>query len=134
MNKIHIWVYWIYIKNDTVLLIKKARWPYIWMYDLPGWWIEYWETISDCLKREIYEETWAQLLNSHFIWNNEFVCDYMNPENEPRKSHHIWFYYKVELSYENIKTWPDFEDSLGSKFINIKELNKNISYSKTYDR
>jgi len=128
MNKIYIWVYWIFIKNDKILLIKKARWPYIWMYDLPGWWIEFWENIYNCLEREIYEETWTQLLNSHFIWNNEYICDYMSPKNELRKSHHLWFYYKVDLTYENIKTWPDWEDSLGSEFVDIKELD-NIKLS-----
>jgi len=124
MNNIYIWVYGVYIENDKILLIKKARWPYIWMYDLPGWGIEYWETIYDCLKREIDEETWAKLMDNQFIWNNEFICDYMNPKNEPRKSHHIWLYYKVNLAYENIKTWPDGEDSLGAEFIKLSELNK----------
>jgi len=124
MNNIYMWVYGIYIENDKLLLIKKARWPYIWMYDLPGWGIEYWETIYDCLKREIYEETWTKLIDSQFIWNNEFICNYINPKNEPRKSHHIWFYYKVNLEYKNIKTWPDGEDSLGAEFIDISELDK----------
>lgn len=119
-----MWVYWIYIENGKILLIKKARWPYIWMYDLPGGGIEYWETIYECLKREIDEETWTQLRDSKFIWNNEFICDYMNPKNESRKSHHIWFYYKVSLSYDYIKTWPDGEDSLGTEFIDISELDK----------
>ncbi|MDP2091299.1 MAG: NUDIX domain-containing protein [Candidatus Gracilibacteria bacterium] len=124
MNNIHMGVYGIYIENDKILLIKKARGPYIGMYDLPGGGIEYGETISECLKREIYEETGTQLLNCNFIGNNEYICEYMNPKNEPKKSHHIGFYYKVELSYENIKTGPDFEDSLGSEFIDIKELDQ----------
>ena len=124
MNNIYMWVYGIYIENNKILLIKKARWPYIWMYDLPGGGIEYWETIVDCLKREISEETWSNLIESQFIWNNEFICDYINPKNEPRKSHHIGIYYKVNLLYDNIKTWPDWEDSLGAEFIDIRSLDK----------
>ncbi len=128
MSHIHIWTYWIYIKDNAILLIKKARWPYIWMYDLPGWWIEFWESIDECLKRELVEETWTQLLHSDFIGKNEYICDYITPQNKAETSHHIGFYYSVDLWYTDIKTTPDWEDSLGAEFIELSELS-NITLS-----
>lgn len=124
MNNVHLWAYWIFIKENKILLIKKSRWPYTWMYDLPWWWIEFLETIEECLKREIDEETWALIYKNEFIWKNEYICEYKNESNELKKSHHIGFYYKVYITYNELKTWPDWQDSLGAKFIDIKEIDK----------
>ena len=44
-------------KNDIVV-IKKWRWPFKWLYDLPWWKIEHWENNIDSLKREVMEEVW----------------------------------------------------------------------------
>ena len=128
MNRIHIGAYWIYVKENKILLIKKARGPYRWMYDLPGGGIEYGETIKDCLKREIHEETWAVLKTSSFLWKNEYICNYENLKNQSETSHHIGFYYYIKLSYSTIKSSPDGEDSLGAEFIDIFNLN-NIQIS-----
>lgn len=111
MNKIYVWVYGIFIKDNKILLIKKARWPYTWMYDLPWWWIEFEKKIEESLKREIDEETgwvWKQVNLSERM--NIFMI-IKNPAWEDRTSHHIWFYYKVWVSYENLKTEPDWQDS-----------------------
>lgn len=126
MNKIYVWVYGIFIKDNKILLIKKARWPYTWMYDLPWGWIEFWEKIEESLKREIDEETGWVLKTSEFIWKNEYICDYKTPSWEDRTSHHIWFYYKVWVTYENLKTEPDWQDSLWAEFIDINDLDKII--------
>lgn len=124
MKNIHIWAYWIYTEDEKILLIKKARWPYKWMYDLPWWWIEENEKILDCLSREIFEETWTNLINNNFIWINEYICEYKNERNEIKNSHHIGFYYSVEIFWEEIKTIPDWEDSLWAEFIKISKLNE----------
>lgn len=122
MKNIHIWAYWIYINDEKILLIKKARWPYKWMYDLPWGGIEENEKILDCLSREIFEETWMNLIKSIFIWINEYICSYENSSKVTKNSHHIWFYYWIEIFWDNIKSVPDGEDSLWSEFIEISKL------------
>lgn len=122
MSSIYTWVYWICIRDHAVLMIKKARGPYIGLYDLPGWGIEFWEHIEQALEREILEETWVGLISKAFVGNNEYLCEYINPMGQPKSSHHIGFYYSVELENEEVKTSPDGEDSLGALWIPIDEL------------
>ena len=49
------------IFNDKwqILLCKEENW----VWDLPGWWLEHWEDIETCLKREIKEEMWLEVLS-----------------------------------------------------------------------
>lgn len=122
MSKIHIWIYGIFIKENKILLIKKARWPYIWSYDLPWWKIEFQENFETALKREIFEETWWNLKSMEFIWNNEYICEYENEEKIKKISHHIWIYYKIDVDIKNLKNFFDWEDSLWSEFIDISKL------------
>ena len=44
--------------KDSIVVIKKWRGPFIWLYDLPGWKIEHGEKNINSLKREIFEEVW----------------------------------------------------------------------------
>lgn len=124
MQKIHLWIYGIFIKNNKILLIKKARWPYKWSFDLPWWKIEFGEDLESALKREIFEETWGVLQKMDFLWNNEYICEYEDDEKIKKISHHIWIYYKVEIDIKKIKNFFDGEDSLGSEFIDISKLEK----------
>lgn len=124
MENIHIGVYGIFVQEGKILLIKKSRGPYIWMYDLPWGKIEFWESREECLKREIDEETWGKLETCEFIWVNEYICEYKNQLQEIKHSHHIGFYYQVSISYDAIKSGPDGHDSLGAEFIDISSLSK----------
>lgn len=120
----HVGVYGILIKDKKILLIKKSRGAYKGMFDLPGGGIEFGEKIEDALKREFKEETGISLSDYSFFSNNEYLCDYINEANEPRKLHHIGTYYIVSASFETIKTDSDGQDSLGAEFINISDLDK----------
>jgi ADP-ribose pyrophosphatase YjhB (NUDIX family) len=88
-------------------MIKKARWPYTGMYDLPGGWIEFLEYIEQALGREIMEETWVSLVSKIFIWNNEYFCEYTSRKGIQKEFHHIGFYYAVDLEDKEVKTSPD---------------------------
>jgi 8-oxo-dGTP diphosphatase len=115
----HIGVYGIYIKNNTVLLIKKSRGPYTGMYDLPGGKIEQGETMEEGLKREFIEEVGSEVTNQTFLSENEYTTE--NYRGKPFR--HFGTYFTVSLSSGDIKTFPDGEDSLGAEFINIDTLN-----------
>ena len=55
---IRTWVYALLKYKNKIVVIKKWRWPFTWLYDLPGWKIEHGENNIDSLKREIIEEVW----------------------------------------------------------------------------
>lgn len=132
VNKIYLGVYGLYIKDGAILMVKKGRGPYIGLYDLPGGGLDFEEKIEECLKREIKEETGAMTISYEFICNNEYFCT-DTKDNLQKDFHHIGIYYSVDLSYESLKVVPDGEDSLGSIFVPIKDLNRQntspISYS-----
>lgn len=115
----HIGVYGIYIKNNTVLLIKKSRGPYESMYDLPGGRIEPGETMEQGLKREFIEEVGSEVTSQTFLSENEYTTE----DYKGKPFLHFGSYFIVSLSSDNIKTIPDGEDSLGAKFINLDTLN-----------
>jgi 8-oxo-dGTP pyrophosphatase MutT (NUDIX family) len=116
----HIGVYGIYIKNNTVLLIKKSRGPYTGMYDLPGGKIEPGETMEQGLKREFIEEVGSEVTNQTFLSENEYTTE--NYRGKPFR--HFGTYFIVSLSSDDIKTIPDGEDSLGAEFINLDTLDQ----------
>lgn len=60
MKTIRTWVYAILKYKDNIVVIKKWRWPFTGLYDLPGWKIEHGENHIESLEREIMEEVWLQ--------------------------------------------------------------------------
>lgn len=121
--KIHLGVYGIYERNEKILLIKKNRGPYTGLYDLPGGSIEFNETINAALKREMKEETGADLLNASFLTNEEYQCSYMK-EGEKKDFHHIGIYYVVDLVIDTLLEESDGQDSDGAIFLPKQQLSK----------
>jgi 8-oxo-dGTP diphosphatase len=118
-GRIYLGVYGIFVSDRKVLMIKKARGPYTGLYDLPGGGIEFEESNQQALKRELLEETGAELLNMEFLGINEYICEYTQIT---KTSHHIGIYYGVALKIDNLKIDPDGEDSLGAVFIPFEEI------------
>lgn len=127
MNKeLEVWahagVYGIYIKNLKVLLIKKSRGPYEGMFDLPGGKIEKNETLEQALRREFIEEVGCEIKDLNFLSMNEYSCEYKTAKEVLLNFHHTGTYFVVSLSSDDIKVGADGEDSLGSQFVDIKDL------------
>ncbi len=57
---IRTWVYSVLKYKNKILVIKKWRWPFTGLYDLPWWKIEHRETNLQALERELKEETWLK--------------------------------------------------------------------------
>ncbi|OGH89014.1 MAG: hypothetical protein A2537_01225 [Candidatus Magasanikbacteria bacterium RIFOXYD2_FULL_36_9] len=127
-KKIYLGVYGIFIQNEKILVIKKARGPYTGQYDLPGGGLNFDENVEDALKREFVEETNAVIKETNLIGINEYRCQYKKEDGKMKDFHHLGIYYKVDITVENLKTSPDGQDSNGALFVDIKDLNsKNTS-------
>ncbi len=121
-KKIYLGVYGIYLQNNQVLVIKKARGPYTGKYDLPGGRLNFDETTDQCLERELMEETNARVLNKVLVGINEYQCQYTKEDGAIKDFHHLGIYYKVDLFINNLKTTPDGQDSNGAIFIPVSEF------------
>ena len=123
----HIGVYGLIIKEDKIILIKKKTGPYDGKLDLPGGSIEFGETPSETLKRELQEEVGINILDYNLFDASSVLVDW-NYNNEIIKTEHIGIFYKVsnyngdikkELEIDNVN-----DDSLGADFYDIKDLTK----------
>ena len=104
MNKhTHLGVYFVLIKNNQILLIKKSRGPHKGKWDLPGGSIEFGEDPYETLS---------------------YTLIYPFKKDELEELHHIGIIYDVELTSNHyaLKTDGDGEDSLGACWIHIDEI------------
>lgn len=123
--KIHLGVYGIYDHDGKILLIKKNRGPYAGLYDLPGGMIEFFETVDVALRREMKEETGADLLTAFFLTNEEYQCSYMK-NGEKKDFHHLGMYYVVDLMINALMEGFDGHDSNGAVFFPKQQLSKEL--------
>ena len=63
------------VRDDTILLCRRAIEPRRNMWTLPAGWLENGETLSDCATRETLEEAWAQVedLQPYVLVNLPFI-------------------------------------------------------------
>lgn len=124
-RKVYLGVYGIYLRRNKVLLIKKARGPYLGKFDLPGGGLNFEETVPECLARELMEETNTKIKKSKFVGINEYQCKYRKEDRVIRDFHHVGIYYQVDLEIEKLKIDPDGQDSEGALFVDITKLTLN---------
>lgn len=124
-KKIHLGVYGVFEYEGAILFIKKNRGPYAGMYDLPGGTIEFHETIDEALKREIKEETGADLKSASFLTNEEYQCSYFK-DGEEKDFHHLGIYYVVDLTIGALKDGFDGHDSDGAIFISRNRISEEV--------
>ena len=123
----HIGVYGIIIKDDCIVLIDKVGGPYNGKLDLPGGSFEFGETPSMVLIRELKEEVGIDVKKYKLIDAESITLKYTYKNNK-EILHHIGIIYKV-LEYENdilekINIDKQNDDSKGAKFYKISELKK----------
>jgi 8-oxo-dGTP diphosphatase len=112
------------MKNNNVLLIKKGRGPHKGKWDLPGGSIEFGEEPYQTLIREFEEETGVTELHGVIKTSLSYTLIHPLKEDELEEMHHIGIIYDVALKNESydLKTDGDGQDSLGAKWIDVKEL------------
>ncbi len=78
------------IRDNNILLIKRAVEPFKDYWALPGGGIEFDETVEEALQNEILEETGLQMLSS------KFVNIYTDPKRDPKQVITLSYYVEVE--------------------------------------
>ena len=123
----HIGVYGLLIKDNKILLIKKASGPYKDKLDLPGGSFEFKETPVEALKRELKEETNLEVLE-YELFDSDSVFVSWKWNGEDVTTHHIGIFYKITDYKNKIKEEIEIDDvnddSLGASFYDIKDLTK----------
>ena len=120
-------VFYVLIKDNKILLIKKKGGPYDGKLDLPGGTIEFEESIEGALKRELLEEVGIEILdynlfdvistNIKWIYKDELV------ETKHIAILYLISDYKNNIE-ENIEITEINDDSMGAEYFDIDKLTK----------
>ena len=125
-NHTHIGVYAVIIRNNSILLIMKARGPYTGRYDLPGGSIEFGESPEDALRREVIEETGLRCVSCQITNSLSHIEHYLNITDEPVTLHHIGIIYHADVDENDIiNTTGDSQDSLGAAWHSLTDIDIN---------
>ena len=122
--KTHVGSYGIIIKDEKIALIRKARGGYKGKLDLPGGGIAHTESPEETLIRELYEEADVTVINKELFGVTSTNIVWQMTEDTKEDLHHIGILYKVEIKEEKLKDTPDFLDSEGCNWYDIKTLDK----------
>ena len=123
----HLGVYGLVIKEEEVLLIKKAVGPYKGKLDLPGGTVNFGERRNETLIREFDEET-GLAITDYSLFDVDSVKFLYKENDKSIMVHHVGIFYKI-LGYENdikenISVDLVNDDSLGAGFYKISSLRK----------
>lgn len=128
MKKItHLGAYGLILKDNKILLIKKANGPYKDKLDLPGGTIEFSERPNETLIRELKEEVGIDV-TSFSLFDSDSILIEWEHKGELQQIHHIGIFYKIEKYKNEIINNMDIneinDDSLGAEFYEINSLSK----------
>ena len=118
--KQHLGVYGIYAHNDKLLVVRKARGPYINRFDLPGGSFDENESISDCLIRELKEEIGHSFAPVKLLGTYDYLIPWK--VKDYTHLHHLAIYFEVKLTEEFSKKNVVANDTSGYELIDIKNL------------
>lgn len=113
-QKTHLGIYSVILNDNNILLIKKSRGPYKGKFDLPSGKLEHGEALLDGLAREINEETGLTAKSFKLYDNYSVTVDFNDGEKEISMYHVGLLYLVTVVSVDDIKETTDGEDSLGS--------------------
>lgn len=118
-------------ERGSLLVIEKNGGPYTGLWDLPGGSPENPESISQCLQREILEETGMSIKPEHNLGCFDILTD--SPYAGCQYTHHIAILYSVSItqqgvhhisSYVNDNNGPVENDSRGFSWVDLAALDK----------
>lgn len=125
----HLGVYGLLIEDNKILLVKKKTGPYDGKLDLPGGTIEFGETPTCTLKREIKEETGLDVIGYTLYDSSSVLVEWIY-DNDKIITHHIGIFYKINSYNGEVKKDIEItdinDDSQGANFYEIDKLTKNM--------
>lgn len=121
----HMGVYGICAWENQLLVIEKTLGPYTGQYDLPGGRPENYESLTQTIVREFYEETGSEVRNTKQLGVCDFNVLWTLKDNTVEQLHHIAILYDVEVVPEQvhlpIKMFVG-QDSKAAKWVPIVKL------------
>lgn len=124
----HLGAYGLILKDERILLIRKACGPYEGKLDLPGGTIELGERPEEALRRELMEEV-GIMADSYELFDTDSVYfEWQWKEDVLVKVHHIGIFYRI-FDYKNeirksVQITEVNDDSIGADFYEISNLKK----------
>lgn len=127
-RQMHIGVYGVVQKDNSVLVVHKSRGPYKGLFDLPGGRPEHGEPLVETLIREFKEEVGFEPKNFSPLKNLSFLVPYINGDNEPCEFYHIALVYRIEDNdLSAINAQIHLEDVAGASWVLLEHLTKQNS-------
>lgn len=124
-KNLHVGIYGVITKDDSILVIRKSRGPYKGLFDLPGGRPLHGEPLEQALKREVAEETGIHVLAFSFLGNFSFLTPYKDLDGEEKELYHISLIYKVEdANLDNFNPSIIEEDANGSIWLNQTSIDE----------
>ena len=107
--------------EDRIVLVKACQGPYNGMWNLPGGGIEFGETPSQTLQRELLEEIGLTGLADPVLVG-EIVSTEVHPDQKDTELHLIGFLYRLVLSeVREVSAGPDAGDAIEAKWVTREE-------------
>ncbi|MBC7129747.1 NUDIX hydrolase [Candidatus Bathyarchaeota archaeon] len=106
------------IKDDSVILVKRANPPFQGFYALPGGFVEYGERVEDAAIKEMREETGLE------VKLKALVGVYSDPNRDPR-GHVVSIAYLAEVTGGILKPATDAKEA---KLFPLKALPENLAF------
>ena len=123
----------IIIKKSKILLLKMKDENGIW-YSLPGGGQDYGETLHDCLKREVLEETSYNISVGDLL----FVRDYIEENHEfagrNGRFHQVELYFRAEEMGKKVTNNIHDNMQIGTEWLDVNELPKVNLYPKVFKK
>lgn len=117
----HVGVYAICMRNDRILVIHKARGPYMGKFDLPGGSLDDGETLDQALVREVQEETGYAVRSATQLFARDTLFFY-EKRGIKTSFHHIGVFYSVELEELPEKDPEMDQDAHGYSWVSLEHI------------
>lgn len=109
------------IREDKVLLVECDQAPFGVHYNYPGGGVDYGESLTDALLREVWEETRAEIAILHLLHIWELVPDITAHD---RQQQEVSFLFRCVLKEGNEPRMPDTPDTFQTdvRWVPLSEL------------
>ena len=106
------------VEKGKVLMVKRARFPFVDSWVLPGGHVEYGETVEKAVKREMKEELGVS------VKIKKIIGVYSNPKRDPRY-HTVTIAYLLKKGKGKIRL---NEEAPEFKYFSLEKLPQNIGF------